>query len=161
MSQYREGELGKHATKYNGLFSEKDWKCTFCNNINWAKRDTCNQCNNPKPGSNLAAGRREGAGGGFMERQDDDDTTRRRRQQRYDDGDEWDEFGRRIKKPSSASSSNKSTETTRRQEEQHQHIDDDDDDDDDDGGKYSAWNDILSEDEGASNEVPSLVLGLP
>ena len=33
-----------------GLFGPGDWACSSCGNMNWGKRDKCNQCNMPKPG---------------------------------------------------------------------------------------------------------------
>jgi hypothetical protein len=33
-----------------GLFKKGDWTCTMCGNVNWERRDTCNICNNKKPG---------------------------------------------------------------------------------------------------------------
>jgi len=26
----------------------KDWKCSACQNVNWARRDKCNRCSAPK-----------------------------------------------------------------------------------------------------------------
>jgi hypothetical protein len=31
-----------------GLFKKDDWLCIKCGNVNWQKRTTCNQCNNPR-----------------------------------------------------------------------------------------------------------------
>lgn len=36
------------AAKTGGLFDEKDWKCSSCFNINWAKRSSCNECKTPR-----------------------------------------------------------------------------------------------------------------
>ncbi|KAJ3007297.1 Zinc finger Ran-binding domain-containing protein 2 [Thoreauomyces humboldtii] len=133
-------ELGAEAAKFNGLFSEKDWKCKLCSNINWARRSTCNQCQSPKPGSGGDA-HREGHGGGFNER----DAQVEYRETRFQEDDEYDDFGRRKKK---------SKPETPRPEPLRQptpppatHNDDnDDDDDDDDDGKYDAWADVLGDD---------------
>ncbi|KAH6565030.1 hypothetical protein BASA60_010048 [Batrachochytrium salamandrivorans] len=74
------------------LFSPKDWKCPACGNINWQKRESCNQCNAPKPGM---IGDREGRGGGFKEREE----VIEYRQSRFEDADdEYDDFGRLKKK---------------------------------------------------------------
>ncbi|CAG8517792.1 3256_t:CDS:2 [Scutellospora calospora] len=59
-------EVGREfANRYGGLFSEKDWKCPICSNINWARRSECNQCKTPKPGLETTMGSREGRGGGW------------------------------------------------------------------------------------------------
>ncbi|CAG8653495.1 7572_t:CDS:2, partial [Acaulospora morrowiae] len=90
------GEVGRDfANRYGGLFSEKDWKCPICSNINWARRIECNQCKTPKPGSETTMGSREGRGGGFMER---DEVVEYRRSRDAEKDDEYDEFGRRRKK---------------------------------------------------------------
>jgi hypothetical protein len=48
------GMVGKEfAERSGGLFSENDWKCFLCGNINWAKRVRCNECQAPKPGANV------------------------------------------------------------------------------------------------------------
>eukprot|EP00736_Rhodelphis_marinus_P001852 Rmarinus@m.21679 len=56
--------------KYKGLFSQGDWKCPMCGNVNWSRRAECNMCNARKPG--LIRAERTGAGGGFRERTVDD-----------------------------------------------------------------------------------------
>ncbi|KAI8069670.1 hypothetical protein BC940DRAFT_332192 [Gongronella butleri] len=95
------GALGHEAKKFKGLFSEQDWKCSNCSNINWAKRDQCNQCLGARPGSAAAKARaRKGTGGGFMER----DSVIQYKSSRYqsDSDDEWDDFGRRKRKAAKA-----------------------------------------------------------
>ena len=52
------------AKNSKGLFSAEDWQCMMCSNINWARRDTCNQCGHPKEGK---VEERHGVGGGFKE----------------------------------------------------------------------------------------------
>lgn len=52
------------ARNSKGLFSAEDWQCMMCSNINWARRDTCNQCGHPKEGKSEE---RHGVGGGFKE----------------------------------------------------------------------------------------------
>lgn len=46
-----------------GMFNEGDWTCSGCGNTNWARRSTCNMCNQPKPGT--VDTNREGNAGGF------------------------------------------------------------------------------------------------
>ena len=46
-----------------GMFKEGDWTCSGCGNTNWARRNTCNMCNTPKPGT--VDTNREGHAGGF------------------------------------------------------------------------------------------------
>ncbi|KAL3147279.1 hypothetical protein ABBQ32_002769 [Trebouxia sp. C0010 RCD-2024] len=77
-----------------GLFSPEDWTCPGCANRNWARRNTCNQCNTPKPGT--VDTNREGTGGGFKELDDAEleESRRRRREASSRDDDEYDEFGR-------------------------------------------------------------------
>ncbi|KAK3727875.1 hypothetical protein QZH41_010603 [Actinostola sp. cb2023] len=53
------------ASKSGGLFSEEDWICSKCGNVNWARRNQCNMCNNLKF-SKVEA--RTGHGGGYNER---------------------------------------------------------------------------------------------
>ncbi|CAG8563344.1 1852_t:CDS:2 [Ambispora leptoticha] len=90
------GEVGREfANRYGGLFSEKDWKCSICSNINWARRNECNQCKTPKPGLETTLGSREGRGGGFLER---DEVIEYRQSRDAEKDDEWDEFGRKKKK---------------------------------------------------------------
>ena len=45
------------------MFNEGDWTCSGCGNTNWARRSTCNMCNQPKPGT--VDTNREGNAGGF------------------------------------------------------------------------------------------------
>jgi len=69
LSQMKKGgiEIGKGmAEKSKGLFAADDWQCKTCGNVNWARRTTCNQCNQPKVGK---VEERTGYGGGFMERE--------------------------------------------------------------------------------------------
>ena len=48
------GEVGADFAKQSGgLFSENDWNCFKCGNINWAKRKECNECKAAKPGSTI------------------------------------------------------------------------------------------------------------
>ncbi|CAG8554847.1 748_t:CDS:2 [Dentiscutata heterogama] len=89
-------EVGREfANRYGGLFSEKDWKCPICSNINWARRAECNQCKTPKPGLETTMGSREGRGGGFMER---DEVVEYKKSRDAEKDEEWDEFGRKRKK---------------------------------------------------------------
>lgn len=45
----RTTEIGKAAADASrGLFSAEDWSCAKCGNVNWARRQTCNMCNQPK-----------------------------------------------------------------------------------------------------------------
>ncbi|KND03451.1 uncharacterized protein SPPG_00934, partial [Spizellomyces punctatus DAOM BR117] len=144
-------EIGSEAAKkYNGLFSEKDWKCKLCSNINWARRNVCNQCQSPKPGSGTDA-QREGHGGGFFDREAEIEY----RETRYQDDDEYDDFGRLKKKKRNGSGQEGSAEPVSRprmaaeadQKVEKQDRDDDDDDDGDgDDGKWDAWADILGDD---------------
>ncbi|CAG8788483.1 22445_t:CDS:2, partial [Gigaspora margarita] len=83
-------EVGREfANRYGGLFSEKDWKCPICSNINWARRAECNQCKTPKPGLETTMGSREGRGGGFLER---DEVVEYKKSRDAEKDEEWDEF---------------------------------------------------------------------
>ncbi|EIE25454.1 hypothetical protein COCSUDRAFT_61671 [Coccomyxa subellipsoidea C-169] len=81
-----------------GMFNEGDWTCSGCGNTNWARRSTCNMCNQPKPGT--VDTNREGNAGGFKELDEAEiEEARRRRQQlENDDSEMYDEFGRIKKK---------------------------------------------------------------
>ncbi|TPX56970.1 hypothetical protein PhCBS80983_g04159 [Powellomyces hirtus] len=164
-------ELGAEAAKkYNGLFSEKDWKCKLCSNINWARRSTCNQCQSPKPGSGNDA-HREGFGGGFFDREAEVEY----RDTRFRDDDEYDDFGRKKKKkrkesqdaahgsaavaatispagrrdselePENASRNSTSSTAPPTAASVGGGDDGDDDDDDEDDGKWDAWADVLGD----------------
>ncbi|KAL1923029.1 uncharacterized protein VTP21DRAFT_9405 [Calcarisporiella thermophila] len=124
-SHSRTGELGHDARNYGGLFKDKDWKCSVCGNINWAKRTNCNICSTLKPEVRASLGERTGRGGGFKER--DDKVEYRRR----DDDDEWDEFGRKKKKKG-AVESKKNEEDERHYREEEEDEDEDEDEDKDD-----------------------------
>jgi RNA-binding protein FUS len=52
--------------------------------VNWARRDKCNQCGTPKPGTTDT--RREGQGGGFKELDEAELEESRRRRQQYKQG---------------------------------------------------------------------------
>ncbi|KAJ3118825.1 hypothetical protein HK098_005824 [Nowakowskiella sp. JEL0407] len=142
-------ELGERAAKYKGLFSEKDWKCDLCGNINWAKRLSCNQCQMPKPGLGKDASR-EGFGGGYMDRVDVE-----YKSSRFEDDQEYDDFGRKKKrskesngKPAVSKSiiveEEKNSETKAKPEEERE-VDDDDEEGGDD--LLGAWADVIGEDE--------------
>mmetsp|Transcript_46481 Transcript_46481/g.109392 ORF Transcript_46481/g.109392 Transcript_46481/m.109392 type:complete len:147 (+) Transcript_46481:338-778(+) len=75
-----------------------DWPCPVCMNINWARRDTCNQCQTPKPGARQDP--RDGKGGGFKEIEEDPREIEKRRKEREkaEEEEEYDEFGRKKKK---------------------------------------------------------------
>ena len=60
---YSSGQRLTMSPLHTGLFSPEDWTCPGCANRNWARRNTCNQCNTPKPGT--VDTNREGTGGGF------------------------------------------------------------------------------------------------
>ncbi|KAJ8328576.1 hypothetical protein BDV3_004698 [Batrachochytrium dendrobatidis] len=146
----------------NSLFSPKDWKCPACCNINWQKREACNQCNAPKPGM---IGDREGRAGGFKER---DDVVEYRSSRFDTTEDQYDDFGRVRKKSTKIPS--KPIATTPAIE-----VDDfgrikktvdvvkqDDDDDDEDDGRWAALEGIIEgksldglKDSAASSRSPS------
>ncbi len=91
-------EIGKAAAeKSKGLFSAEDWQCSKCGNVNWARRDSCNLCNNPKV---AVVEERTGLGGGFNEREDVE------YKRHCSDSDEYDDFGRKKKKFRRADSAN-------------------------------------------------------
>ncbi|KAK9764465.1 hypothetical protein K7432_008007 [Basidiobolus ranarum] len=118
-------------TKSNGLFSEKDWKCNLCGNINWAKRSHCNLCNASKPGFTQSTGSREGRGGGYMERPERIEYKSSR------DDSEWDDFGRRKKKKNTIVEKETFKSTNKEDIEE--------DEDGEDDGRWDAWNDILQD----------------
>ncbi|CAG8714114.1 3533_t:CDS:2, partial [Cetraspora pellucida] len=108
---YTANEVGREfANRYGGLFSEKDWKCPICSNINWARRPECNQCKTPKPGLETTMGSREGRGGGFMER---DEVVEYRRSRDAEKDEEWDEFGRKRKKNRDGGVNNNGSDDTK------------------------------------------------
>ncbi|CAG8535128.1 6296_t:CDS:10, partial [Dentiscutata erythropus] len=114
-------EVGREfANRYGGLFSEKDWKCTICSNINWARRAECNQCKTPKPGSETTMGSREGRGGGFMER---DEVVEYKKSRDAEKDEEWDEFGRKRRKNRDSGIYNNGNDSKRE--------------------SWAAWNDII------------------
>lgn len=85
--------IGKDfAAKSKGLFSDADWACPKCGNINWAKRTTCNMCNYNREAPEE---QRTGRGGGFRERDNVEYVNR------GESDDEYDEFGRKKKRRSS------------------------------------------------------------
>ncbi|KAJ3181333.1 Zinc finger Ran-binding domain-containing protein 2 [Gaertneriomyces sp. JEL0708] len=139
-------EIGADARKYNGLFSEKDWKCKLCGNINWARRHVCNQCQTPKPGTGQDA-QREGYGGGFMDREPKVEY----RSTRYASDDDYDDFGRRRKKrkgaecTQSVSPADAAGAREPKESEGSAATEVQDDDDGDDDGKWDAWADILGD----------------
>eukprot|EP00899_Mesostigma_viride_P002763 jgi/Mesvir1/12488/Mv10244-RA.1 len=81
-----------------GLFGPNDWNCSMCGNTNWAKRDKCNICNTPRPGT--VVDHREGRGGGFKELDEMELEEARKRRRAYDDDDDcmYDDFGNLKKK---------------------------------------------------------------
>ncbi|KAI9096645.1 hypothetical protein DFS34DRAFT_623576 [Phlyctochytrium arcticum] len=137
-------EIGSDAKKYNGLFCEQDWKCKLCHNINWKRRNTCNVCNSPKPGTGTDA-QREGFGGGFMDREPRVEY----RSSSFKEDDQYDDFGRLKKRRGTSVGSSVPDESLNGSKAQNGSKEGDDDDDDDDGddGKYDAWADILGGDE--------------
>ncbi|KAL1457909.1 hypothetical protein WDU94_008089 [Cyamophila willieti] len=38
----------KAAAKSNGIFKDLDWQCNACENVNWARRQKCNNCETDK-----------------------------------------------------------------------------------------------------------------
>eukprot|EP00915_Cephaloidophora_sp_WS-2016_P008359 GHVH01011520.1.p1 GENE.GHVH01011520.1~~GHVH01011520.1.p1 ORF type:complete len:234 (+),score=37.67 GHVH01011520.1:30-731(+) len=65
-----------------------DWICASCMNHNWARRDTCNICNTPKPAKDETP--RLGKGGGHCDIQDPSD-----RLEHDSDDEQYDEYGRK------------------------------------------------------------------
>ncbi|CAG8589067.1 6070_t:CDS:2, partial [Rhizophagus irregularis] len=143
------GEVGRDfASRYGGLFSEKDWKCPICSNINWARRPECNQCKTPKPGLETTMGSREGRGGGFMER---DEIVEYRKSRDAEKDDEWDDFGRKRKRREnsyrggkhsrngSVNNDFKSEKSALKSNKSGEELEEDGDDDD----RWAAWDDII------------------
>jgi len=153
-------EIGKNAAeKSKGLFSAEDWQCSKCGNVNWARRSTCNVCNEPKIGD---IEERTGLGGGFNEREG---VTYK---QHDSDEEEYDDFGRKKKKfrgkvsegepaPSKWGKPPSMTTVTKNnvREEEGEHPEDDDEEEDDeeegDLGKYDLWGDDDDDDEKDKN----------
>ncbi|XP_063900259.1 zinc finger Ran-binding domain-containing protein 2-like [Zophobas morio] len=83
-------ELGEKAAEFsNGLFSAKDWACSACGNINFARRLACNICGVQKF---KAVEDRSGVGGGFNDREGLE-----YKEVIVEEG-EYDEFGRKKKR---------------------------------------------------------------
>ncbi|KAI9020461.1 hypothetical protein DFJ74DRAFT_126507 [Hyaloraphidium curvatum] len=163
------GELGRDASHFGRQFSEKDWRCSGCGNVNYARRERCeapehdsglcrprcrcNVCSNPGPKLQAQIGSREGFGGGFRDREDVVEYKRDRRQS----DDEWDEFGRRKKKPSDSRKARDDNGGGAPDRAQQAKGDDtggkEDDDDDGDDGRYSAWKDLLDEEDGGGKDT--------
>ncbi|RIB09647.1 hypothetical protein C2G38_2107985 [Gigaspora rosea] len=141
-------EVGRDfANRYGGLFSEKDWKCPICSNINWARRAECNQCKTPKPGLETTMGSREGRGGGFLER---DEVVEYKKSRDAEKDEEWDEFGRKRKKNKDSGINNNGNDNKResyRDEENSIHkqelIVDEEEEEGDDDDRWAAWDDII------------------
>ncbi|RKP09693.1 hypothetical protein THASP1DRAFT_28522 [Thamnocephalis sphaerospora] len=130
-------------TGRSSLFSEGDWKCAMCGNINWARRTACNECQTARPGHGSAAVR-EGRGGGYMER---DERVEYRAQRKDPDGDsEWDEFGRRKKKKPAAVSL---------KEDQVRSADHPSKDTEEDGEDDDRWNTWLDTEDDAHGQAPA------
>ncbi|KAI8815075.1 hypothetical protein BJ742DRAFT_864402 [Cladochytrium replicatum] len=146
---YDSAELGSQASKFKGLFSEKDWACRLCGNINWARRFACNQCNSPKPGSGKDASR-EGFGGGYKDREDIVEY----KESRFNDDDEWDEFGRRKKKKGDSETTTIKSDQKGKggsTEPKNTREDEEDEDEEGDSGEWDAWADIIGDDKGAKD----------
>ncbi|GBB90445.1 hypothetical protein RclHR1_01740022 [Rhizophagus clarus] len=154
------GEVGRDfASRYGGLFSEKDWKCPICSNINWARRPECNQCKTPKPGLETTMGSREGRGGGFMER---DEIVEYRKSRDAEKDDEWDDFGRKRKRRENSFRSGKyshngsvvnddfkSEKSTLESNKSGEELEEDGDDDD----RWAAWDDIIGNEDSKEENV--------
>ncbi|MEN2499381.1 MAG: Zinc finger Ran-binding domain-containing protein 2 [Marteilia pararefringens] len=73
-SHYNDQVGQQYAQKSNGIFSPQDWKCSHCDNVNFAFRTTCNLCKKPlqdvRQKSNVRTkdvSERKGRGGGYLE----------------------------------------------------------------------------------------------
>ncbi|XP_019856906.1 PREDICTED: zinc finger Ran-binding domain-containing protein 2-like [Amphimedon queenslandica] len=127
-------EIGKQAaSKSGGLFSAEDWQCAMCGNVNWARRNECNMCKQPKFAKIEA---RTGVGGGYCERDNVEYIDRE------DSDDEIDEFGR--KKKQFRLNKNGSTNDNENEESE-------EDDDDVDLSKYDLA--ASDEEEGSQEEI--------
>ncbi|CAG8595947.1 3961_t:CDS:2 [Funneliformis mosseae] len=153
-------EVGRDfASRYGGLFSEKDWKCPICSNINWARRPECNQCKTPKPGLEASVGSREGRGGGFMER---DEVVEYRKSRDAEKDDEWDEFGRKRKRKdnflrgggcSNNDSDNDDFKSEKSALESNKSGDELEEEEGDDDDRWATWDDIIgNEDSKEAND---------